>query len=83
MLAKSLGPLKRRVNHLNNLDLATDDTKVFSQSTSYKDKVFLTIKKELQMVCKLVTGDASVAEFVNSRGKKSENEMLLVGPPPT
>ena len=75
---KSLGPLKRRVKHLSELDLATDDSKVFSQSTFYKDRVFLTIKKERQMVCKLVTGDASVAEFVNSREIKSENGLLLV-----
>ena len=54
---KALGPLKRKVAHLKELDIAEDDKSVLAQSTCFTDRIFLNIKKERVLVCKLVTGD--------------------------
>ena len=74
---KSLGPLKRKVKHLTELDVASDDNKVLSQSTSYKDRILLAVKKERVLLCKLVTGDITVEDFLSSSDITSDNGLLV------
>ena len=42
---KALGPLKRRVEHLSEFDVRDGDSVVLEQSTNYKDRIFMNIKK--------------------------------------
>ena len=75
---KALGPLKRKVAHLKELDIAEDDKSVLAQSTCFTDRIFLNIKKERVLVCKLVTGDISMQDFTLTSDIRSENGLLVI-----
>ena len=70
---KNVGPLKRRVSHLKELDVAEDDDAILEQSTQYSDRVFLCDIKERKLLLKLLTGDICVEDFVNSEELTSIN----------
>lgn len=74
---KAVGPLKRRVSHIKELDIADDDTNVLVQSTSFKDRLFLSFKKERTAVCKLITEETSLEEFVQNEDLVSENGLMV------
>ena len=74
---KACGPLKRRVKHLRELDIADDDDSVLSQSTFYKERIFLSSKKERDLVCELVTGSMSMGEFIVDGQISSANGLLV------
>ena len=75
---KALGPLKRRVNHLQELDIHPEDKTVLEQSTLFKDRIFLASKKERKAVLSLLTGDTTMTQFVANDVLKSENSLLVV-----
>ena len=74
---KALGPLKRKVSHLKELDHAVEDNTTLAQSTHFSNRTFLCQKKERALVCKLVTGDLSMQEFIVSGDLVSENGHLV------
>ena len=74
---KACGPLKRRVEHVKELDIAENDDSVLSQSTAYKDRIFLNIKKERDVVCQLVSGDITMEAFISSEEITSVNGQLV------
>ena len=75
---KALGPLKKRVKHLTELDVAKDDKSVLEQSTFYKDRIFLSSKKERGLVIKVLTGDITMTEFTLSNDIKSDNGVMIM-----
>ena len=74
---KALGPLKRRVEHLMEFDIADDDDMVLEQSTHYKDRIFMNINKERKIVLQLLTGLMTMEEFSLSEEIRSENGLLV------
>ena len=74
---KALGPLKSKVAHLKELDVPECDTTVLDQSTTFAERTFLSIKKERDLVCKMLTMQISMAEFTSSQIIVSENGRLL------
>ena len=47
---KSVGPAKQKVNNLTELDRAEDDQTPLGQGSYFKDRVFLSIKQEKDLV---------------------------------
>ena len=43
---KNVGPLKRRVDHLKELNINEADKTILIQSTKFKDRCFLSEKRE-------------------------------------
>ena len=74
---KALGPLKRRVNHLQELDIHPEDIKVLEQSTLFKDRIFIASKQERKAVLSLLTGEMAMEQFVANDALKSENSLLV------
>ena len=74
---KSLGPLKRKVDHLKELDVSETDTTIWNQSTKYEDRTFITVKKERAEICKLLTGDIDMEQFLTSELISTENGLLI------
>ena len=74
---KCLGPTKKRVKGLKELEPHEDDTEVFSQSTTFQDRVLLPILKERSAVTDLVTGRTNYEEFVLNENITSENGLLV------
>ena len=75
---KALGPLKKRVKHLTELDVAKEDNSVLTQSTHYKDRVFLSTKKERNLVVRLLTGDICMETFSTSNDITTENGIMIM-----
>ena len=76
---KACGPLKRRVNHIQELDVAPNDDSVLPQSTHYHDRIFLNIKKERDVLRQLLSGNVSMDEFMATDDITSPNGMLVIG----
>ena len=74
---KACGPLKRRVKHIEELDVAPNDETVLSQSTAYHDRIFLSIKKERKVVCDLLVGDLTMEQFIATDEISSANGLLI------
>ena len=74
---EDIGPLKRKVQHLEELDRHPDDHEVLEQGSHFSKRVFLSAHKERQLACGLVTGTISVKEFLQSEDIKSENGELV------
>ena len=75
---KNVGPLKRRVNHLKELDRHETDAKILQQSTHFKERCFLCEKKERMSVCKLLTDGSSMLDFVETSDMTSSNGKLII-----
>ena len=75
---KNLGPLKRRVEHLKELDRHETDEKILLQSTKFKNRVFLSSKKERMLVCQLLTDQLSMIDFAEISEVTSSNGLLLI-----
>ena len=74
---EDIGPLKRKVQHLEELDRHPDDHEVLEQGSHFSKRVFLSAHKERQLACGLVTGTISMEEFLESEDIKSENGELV------
>ena len=74
---KADGPVKRRVDHLGELDHAEEDEEVLPQASHFKERVFLSEIRERKMVLDLLTGGLSADDFSNSVEITSENGDLL------
>ena len=66
---KNVGPLKRRVGHLKELDTETSDEKILVQSTKFKERL---------IVCQLLTGELSMIDFAEISEMTSSNGLLLI-----
>ena len=75
---KNVGPLKRRVGHLKELDAEQSDEKILVQSTKSKDRVFLSSKKERLSVCELLTGELFMNDFSGISEITSSNGLLII-----
>ena len=75
---KALGPLKKRVKHLSELDVAKDDQSVLKQSTHYHDRVFMSVKKERDLIVRLLTGDINMEAFLKVDDIKTDNGGMVV-----
>ena len=74
---KTDGPTKRKVEHLQELYKAKDDSSVLCQGSSFKDLVFLSETKERKLVCKLLTDTVSYYKFFYSEDIATENGLML------
>ena len=63
---KSVGPAKRKVEHLSEFDRQEADETPLSEGSSFKDRVFLSVKQERDIVKNFLTEEISVEEFVES-----------------
>ena len=68
-----MGPLKKYVDHLSELNPHPDDETVLSQGSLFSARIFLAKQKERQLVCALVTDSISMQEFVNSADIATES----------
>ena len=74
---KTDGPTKRKVEHLQELDRAEGDDSVLCQGSLFQDRVFLSQRCERQLICRMLTEDISVDEFLESDDISSENGILI------
>ena len=74
---KNMGPTKRKVKHLEELERHPDDDEVLPQSTFFGGRVFMPEIKERRLVVELLADKMSMMAFCNSE-VQSENGRLLV-----
>ena len=74
---KNIGPTKSKCKNLNELDCNPDDTEVLSQSTTNKDRTFLSNKIERSLVCSLFGNQINLDDFIQSPDITSENGILI------
>ena len=75
---KNMGPTKRKVKHIAELDKHPDDEDVLPQSTFFSKRVFLHNIKERHLVVELLAGDIFKQEFCESPEIETENGPLVV-----
>ena len=75
---KNVGPLKRRVDHLRELERNEADQNVLAQSTKFRERCFLSEKKERQNVLKLLSEVGTSLDFVETSEMNSDNGKLIV-----
>ena len=75
---KNVGPLRRRVDHLRELERCEEDQIILSQSTKFKERWFLSDKKERQNVLKLLSEVVATLDFVETSEMNSENGKLVI-----
>ena len=75
---KNVGPLKRRVDHLKELNINETDKTILIQSTKFKDRCFLSEKKERMNVVKLLNEEISPLDFLEISEMNSENGRLII-----
>ena len=75
---KNMGPLKRRVDHLKELDRESSDNNILAQSTTFKNRIFLNSKKERMLVCQLLTSELSMIDFAEVSDLTSANGLLII-----
>ena len=75
---KNLGPLKRKVRNISELEKHPEDREVLGQSTFFKNRTFLSNIKERTLVLQLLAGDISKHEFCISENIETENGRLIV-----
>ena len=73
---KSIGPAKRKVNHLTELDRAEDDDTPLLQRPKFPDRMFLNRKAERDFVKNLVTEQLSMQEFLRSDINTVNGQMI-------
>ena len=66
------------MEHLSELDRHEDDDNILDQGSHFKDRVFLSAKKERTIVRKLLTEDIEIDQFITSNILQSDNSRLLV-----
>ena len=75
---KNVGPLKRRVDHLTELDRNEADKNILTESTKFKDRCFLSEKKERQNVLKLLSEVITSLDFVETSEMNTDNGKLII-----
>ena len=75
---KNLGPLKRKVKNISELEKHPDDQQVIPQSTGFHNRTFLSNIKERTLVLQLLSADISKQEFCSSDDIQSNNGRLIV-----
>ena len=75
---KNMGPTKRKVRHLEELERHPNDDEVLAQSTFFAKRVFLHIIKERNLVVELLAENISMTTLCDSENIESENGRLVV-----
>ena len=75
---KNLGPTKRKVKSLKELERHEDDLEVLPQSTFFATRVFMHEIKERNQVVELLSGSMTMAAFCESAVMRSANGQLVV-----
>ena len=63
---KNMGPTKRKVKHLEELERHPADDQILPQSTFFLDRVFLNRIKKRRLVVELMSDNLSLRDFCNS-----------------
>ena len=74
---KFLGPAKRKVDHLRELNHHEEDEELLTRASQFSDRVFLPVYSDRQKVACLLSGAISIEDFLNN-GLESENGRLIV-----
>ena len=74
---KTDGPSKRKAEHIQELDRSERDDSVLCQGTFFQDRVFLSENRERKLVCRLLTGSLSYADFLESEEISTQNGLLV------
>ena len=74
---KSLGPAKKHCKGLSELDSHPDDLETLTQSTKFKERVFLSNSKERSAVCSLLGNQMSMQDFLICPDITTDNGRLL------
>ena len=77
---KCTGPLRRRVQNVEELGPDPDDLQTLEPSTRFRDRVFLALPKERALASEFVTEKVNHEEFIEKarEGITSENGTLIV-----
>ena len=75
---KQIGPSAKRVEHLEELDRHPDDDDSLEEGSKFKDRVFLSTKRERTLVGKLAKADIEIFEFLQEAIGWSENGILMI-----
>ena len=59
-----IAPSKRKIEHLHKLDAPGGEDQGLPQGGFFKDRVFLTSSDERDLVCKLLTNEVTMEEFL-------------------
>ena len=68
----------KKVSHLKELLPKGDDQKILSQSTKFKDRLFIPAKSERDNVCQLLTGNVTMQDFSETAEIRSENGQMII-----
>ena len=76
---KCTGPLQKKLEGVNVHELSShpDDKNILPQGSKYKERVFISDKKENDEVRKLLTGDLDMTAFLNSGQVSSLNGQMI------
>ena len=74
---KSIGPAKRKVEHLSEFDRAEEDLATMQQGSKFKDRVFLGDKQERDLVKNLLLDNIPVDEFIESEFSTANGQLVL------
>ena len=74
-----IAPLQRKLkaNNVSELSSHPEDKNILSQGSKHTDRLFLYIKSERDILCKLLTESVTVTDFCNSENFESENGELI------
>ena len=73
---KSIGPAKRKVNHLSELDRAEEDNTPLQQGSQFSQRVFLSRKSERDLVKNLLNDQIDIEEFLDSEFSTENGRMV-------
>ena len=76
---KSDGHTKRKVEHLKEMGTADNDRGSLLQGSFYKNRVFISVYRERQAICSLLTGAQNMDEFLEEEEEQlvTENSRLI------
>ena len=74
-----IAPLQRKLkaNNVSELSSQPEDKNILSQVSKHTDRLFLYIKSERDILCKLLTESVTVTDFCTSENFESENGELI------
>ena len=74
---KNMGPTKRKVKHLEELERHEDDNEVLPQSTLFANRVFMPDMKERDLVVELLAGSKTMAAFCDSEITSANGQLVV------
>ena len=74
---KSVGPTKRKVDHLSEFDRLEEDVTPLMEGSKFKDRVFLSEKRERDLIKNLLTEEISTEDFLESDFATDNGQLVL------